>query len=118
MSGPIKLDIVTDELVDAASKASATAAGSALGPIATPPLTTTSQLDAALVLLSTTAETTRASLDARDNVWAIKQQTALTESPPVLAQQDQQGAADINGAATQIPKPPIATGAAGKLRIG
>ena len=52
----------------------------------------------------------RTGLDTTDNTWATKQQAALTESPPVLQQQDTQAAGDYEKSATfPMPgvKPPI-----------
>ncbi|MDY6869266.1 MAG: hypothetical protein SV966_01370 [Actinomycetota bacterium] len=110
MGGKTKLDIETDQLHSAAGKAAQTLAGSVVPPIPPPPPTATSQLDAALALISSSAETMRTGLDTTDNTWATKQQAALTESPPVLQQQDTQAAGDYEKSATfPMPgvKPPI-----------
>lgn len=111
-----KLDIQTEKLASAAGKAAQTLAASAVPAIPPPPPTATSQLDGALVGLATASEAMRVKVDAEDSVWATKQQAALTESPPVLSQQDQQGAQDYTRAATQFPTPAmIPGGVAGKV---
>lgn len=110
MGGKTKLEIETDQLHSAAGKAAQTLAGSVVPPIPPPP-TATSQLDAALALISSSAETMRTGLDTTDNTWATKQQAALTESPPVLQQQDTQAAGDYEKSAT-FPMPNV------KLPIG
>lgn len=92
MSGNDKLEIIPPVLADAAGKAAATQAGSVVSGIVAPPPPVTSQMDAALVLLGTTAETKRHLQDTADNTWAVKQSAALTESPPNLVAQDQQNA--------------------------
>lgn len=94
MGARTKLDIETDKLVGAAGKAGETLTASAVKAIPPPPPTATSQLDAALVLVSTSSEALRAKVDATDTTWATKQQAALTESPPVLQQQDTKAAGD------------------------
>ena len=75
-------------------------------PIPPPPPTATSQLDAALALIASSAETMRTGLDTTDTTWATKQQAALTESPPVLQQQDTQAAGDYEKSAT-FPMPNV-----------
>jgi hypothetical protein len=110
-----KLQIDTQELASAAGKASQTLAASVVQAIPPPPPTVTSQLDAALALVTTSSEALRVKVDATDSMWATKQQAALTESPPVFTQQDQQGAQDYTRAATQFPTPAITPGIAGKI---
>jgi hypothetical protein len=110
-----KLDIETEKLASAAGKASQTLAASTVPAIPPPPPTVSSQLDAALVGLATSSEALRVNVDTSDSVWATKQQAALTQSPPVLVQQDQQGAQDYNRAASQFPTPEMIPGGAGKL---
>lgn len=108
-----KLDIEAGQLASAAAKASATLAASAVNAIPTPPPTAVSQLDAALVLVATNAEASRVNVDATDSTWATRQQAALTESPPVLVQQDQQGAQDYQRS-SQFPTPAMVPGGPGK----
>ncbi|MBS4730566.1 hypothetical protein MSM1_20325 [Mycobacterium sp. SM1] len=116
MGSKSKLDIQTEKLASAAGKAAQTLAASAVPAIPPPPPTATSQLDAALVGLATASEAMRVKADAEGSLWATKQQAALTESPPVFTQQDQQGAHDYNRAATQFPTPVmIPGGSAGKI---
>jgi hypothetical protein len=110
-----KLQIETGQLASAAGKASQTLAASAVQAIPPPPPTVTSQLDAALALVATSSEALRVNVDATDSMWATKQQAALTESPPVLIQQDQQGAQDYNRAAIQLPTPVMTPGSTGKV---
>lgn len=105
MGAKTKLDIETDQLHSAAGKASQTLAGSVVPPIPPPPPTTTSQLDAALALVSTESETLRSNLDTLDTTWATKQQAALTESPPVLQQEDLRAAQDYDR--HQFPMPTV-----------
>lgn len=113
MGARTKLDIETDKLAGAAGKAGETLTASAPKPVPPPPPAVTSQLDAALALISTSSEALRAKVDATDTTWATKQQAALTESPPVLQQQDTQAAGDYQRAApppvfpTPGFKPPI-----------
>lgn len=111
MGSRTKLDIETDQLASAAGKASATMTASVITTITPPPPAALSQLDAALAGLSGAAETRRLKLDATDSTWATKQQLALATSPPLLAQQDQQAAADMGKHASTFPmpgvKPPI-----------
>lgn len=115
MGGKSKLDIESDQLASAAGKASATLAGSAVNAIPAPPPTVTSQLDAALALVATSSEALRVKVDTTDSMLATKQQAALTESPPVLVQQDQQGAQDYNRATEQFPTPAVTPGVTGKI---
>ncbi len=111
-----KLQIETGQLASAAGKASQTLAASAVQAIPPPPPTVTSQLDAALALVATSSEALRVDVDATgQRLWATKQQAALTESPPVLTQQDQQGAQDYNRDATQLPTPVMTPGSTGKV---
>jgi hypothetical protein len=114
MSGGDKTDITPEDLAEASGKAAATLAGSTLPAITTPPPSTTSQLDAALALLSTTIEAQRVKVDATDNTLATKQAAALGESPPNLVQQDQQGAAAIK----KFPTPVLAPSGPGKVLSG
>lgn len=107
MGAKSKLDIETDVLHAAAGKASATLAASAPKPIPPPPPTAVSQLDAALVLVSTSSEALGTKVDTNDITWATRQSERLTAGPPALQQQDVQGAADIQRAAqfpiTRVP---------------
>ena len=106
MGAKTKLEIETDQLNSAAGKAGETLAASTIPPIPAPPPTATSQLDAALALISTQSETLRTSVDTLDMTWATKQQAALTESPPVLQEQDVQGAQDYERS-SQFPMPEV-----------
>lgn len=114
MGARTKLDIETDKLACAAGKAGETLTASAPKPVPPPPPTATSQLDAALALISASSEALRAKVDATDTTWATLQQSALTESPPVLQQQDTKAAGDYQQAVPAVPtfpmpgfKPPI-----------
>ena len=106
MGAKTKLDIETDVLHAAAGKASATLAASAPKPIPPPPPTAVSQLDAALVLVSTSSEALGGKVDTNDITWATRQSERLTAGPPALQQQDVQGAADIQRSA-QFPMPGV-----------
>lgn len=110
-----KLEIETGQLASAAGKATQTLAASGPQPISPPPPSVTSQLDAALTLLATTSQALRQKLDATDTASATKQQAALTQSPPVLIQQDQQGAQDYNRATVKLPTLVMVPGASGPL---
>lgn len=114
MGGKSKLDIESDQLASAAGKASATLAGSAVNAIPAPPPTVTSQLDAALALVATSSEALRVKVDTTDSMLATKQQAALTESPPVLVQQDQHAAQDYERS-SQFPTPAVTPGVIGKI---
>lgn len=116
MSGDGKLDIDPAKLAEASGKAAATLADSTASDLTPPPLSATSQLDAALVLLSTTIETQRVSMDTNDTTWATKQTAALTESPPNLVQQDQQNANNTNEITPKFPTPALAPQSTGKTR--
>ena len=94
MGAKSKLDIETDQLHSAAGKAGQTLAGSVIPTIPPPPPTTASQLDIALASISAQSELLRSKVDTVDTTWATKQQAALTESPPVLQEQDVQAAGD------------------------
>ncbi|MCH9731996.1 MAG: hypothetical protein K0U84_20375 [Actinomycetia bacterium] len=94
MGAKTKLEIETDQLHSAAGKAGQTLAGSVVAPITPPPPTTTSQLDASLIGVLTASQAQQAKVDTLDTTWATEQQAALTESPPILEQQDAQGAQD------------------------
>ena len=94
MGAKTKLDIETDQLHSAAGKAGQTLAGSVIPTIPPPPPTTASQLDIALASISAQSELLRSKVDTVDTTWATKQQAALTESPPVLQEQDVQAAGD------------------------
>lgn len=96
------LDIATEPLVAAQGLASSTAVGSAAVPVVVPPPTAVSALDGVAVSISTAMEASRLKVDATDTAAAQKQLAALTESPPVLITQDQQGAADITGSVGKI----------------
>lgn len=64
------------------------------------------------------AASIKTSLTARDtaDVAAATQRTAaLTESPPVLVEQDQQGAEDYTRAGAQFPTPVMAPSVPGKV---
>ena len=110
MGAKTKLDIQTDQLHSAAGKAGQTLAGSVIPTIPPPPPTTASQLDIALASISAQSELARSKVDTVDTTWATKQQAALTESPPVLQEQDVQAAGDYERQ-SQFPipevKPPI-----------
>jgi hypothetical protein len=108
MGSKTRLEIETDQLKRAAGKAGQTAAASAVHAIPPPAPTVSSQLDAALALVVTSSEALKGTVDTADTTAATTQQTAITESPPVLAQQDQQGAQDYNRTATQFPMPTMA----------
>ena len=105
-----KLEIDTQELASAAGKASQTLAASAAPTFAAPPPTAISKLDAALLGVIAKSEALRVNVDTTDSTWATKQQAALTQSPPVLAQQDQQGAQDYTHVATEFPTPVMKPG--------
>lgn len=96
MGSKSKLQIETQELASAGGKATQTLAGSAAPTFAPPPPTAASKLDAALVGVIAKTEAIRTNVDTNDIAWATKQQAALTQSPPVLAQQDQHAAQDYN----------------------
>lgn len=104
--GTDELNIDTDKLAQAQSKASATAAASAPATLASPPTTASSLMDGALVVLSTAIETQRAVVDARDTAWTTKQTAALTQSPPVLVEGDKEMEHEIQGVPIPITLPP------------
>ena len=106
MGAKNKLQIETDKLHSAAGKAGQTLAASTIPAIPPPPPTATSQLDAALALVSTHSEALRTKVDTLDTTLATKQHAALTESPPVLQQQDVQGAQDYERS-SQFPTPSV-----------
>ncbi len=110
MGTKTKLDIETDQLHSAAGKAGQTLAGSVIGTIPPPPPTATSQLDGALAGVSAQSELLRSQVDTLDSTWATKQSAALTESPPVLQQQDID-AAPTYQVPTEYPMPEINPGA-------
>lgn len=112
-----KLDIETDKLQSAAGKAGQTLSGSVIPTIPPPPPTTASQLDIALASVSAQSELLRSKVDVVDTTWATKQQAALTESPPVLQQQDTQAAGDYERA-SQFPMPTVTLPIAGSVRPG
>lgn len=95
MGAKTKLDIETDQLASATGKASQTLAASVIGAIPPPPPAAMSQLDAALAAVSAQSELLRSNVDTLDSTWATKQSAALTEAPPILQQQDVQGATEI-----------------------
>jgi len=105
MGSKSKLQIDTQELASAGGKATQTLAGSVAPTFAPPPPTATSKLDAALVGVIAKTEAVRTNVDTTDSTWATKQQAALTQSPPVFTQQDQQGAQDYTRVATEFPTP-------------
>jgi hypothetical protein len=110
MGAKSKLDIETEKLHGAAGKAGETLTASAAKAIPPPPPTATSQLDAALLLVSTSSVTLQANVDSTDITWATKQSERLTAGPPVLQQQDTQAAGDYQRTATfPMPgfKPPL-----------
>ncbi|OOK65300.1 hypothetical protein BZL29_7766 [Mycobacterium kansasii] len=96
MGSKSKLQIDTQELASAGGKATQTLAGSAAPTFAPPPPAAESKLDAALVGAIAKTEAIRTEVDTTDSLWATKQQAALTQSPPVLEQQDQKAAQDYN----------------------
>ncbi|WP_204810528.1 hypothetical protein [Mycobacterium riyadhense] len=108
MSSTDKLDINTVDLAAAAAKAAATQAASGPSPITSPPAASAgSPVDAAAVAV---AESIHALLEARDTAdfaAAAEQTAALTESPPVIVEQDHQGADEITTAAGAIPEFPM-----------
>ena len=106
MGAKTKLDIQTDQLHSAAGKAGQTLAGSVIPTIPPPPPTTASQLDIALASISAQSELLRSKVDTVDTTWATKQQAALTESPPVLQEQDVQAAGDYERQ-SQFPTPEV-----------
>ena len=106
MGAKTKLDIETDQLHSAAGKAGQTLAGSVIPTIPPPPPTTASQLDIALASISAQSELLRSKVDTVDTTWATKQQAALTESPPVLQEQDTQAAGDYERN-SQFPTPEV-----------
>ena len=106
MGAKTKLDIETDQLHSAAGKAGQTLAGSVIPTIPPPPPTTASQLDIALASISAQSELVRSKVDTVDTTWATKQQAALTESPPVLQEQDVQAAGDYERQ-SQFPTPEV-----------
>lgn len=107
MGAKTRLDIETDQLHSAAGKAGQTLAGSVIPPIPPPPPTATSQLDAALALISTEGEALRETVDTTDTTWATKQQAALTESPAALQQEDIRAAQEYER--HQFPMPTVKT---------
>jgi hypothetical protein len=110
MGAQTTLKIQMDQLESAAGKAGQTLTGSTIPPIPPPPPAAMSQLDAALALVSTQSEVLRTKVDTLDSTWATKQQAALTESPPVLQQQDTTAAGDMERSSefpTPQVKPPI-----------
>ncbi len=92
MSGGNLTNIDIAALSAAAVKAAGTQAASVISTVIAPPETVSSALDGALVLLSTTTEVRRSKEDLNDAARAEKQTAALTESPPLLAAQDQENA--------------------------
>ena len=108
MGAKTKLDIETDQLHSAAGKAGQTLAASVIGAIPPPPPAAMSQLDAALAAVSAQSELLRSNVDTLDSTWATKQSAALTESPPVLQQQDVQGATEMESVPqSEYPMPQI-----------
>jgi hypothetical protein len=105
MGAKTKLDIETDQLHSAAGKAGQTLAGSVIPTIPPPPPTTSSQLDISLASISAQSELLRSKVDTVDTTWATKQQAALTESPPVLQEQDVKAAGAYER--TQFPMPEV-----------
>jgi len=108
MGSKSKLQIDTQELASAGGKATQTLTGSAAPTFAPPPPAAASKLDAALVGVIAKTEAVRTNVDTTDSLWATKQQAALTQSPPVLAQQDQHAAQDYNQ--VQFPMPVMKPG--------
>ncbi len=100
------LKIQMDQLESAAGKAGQTLTGSTIPPIPPPPPAAMSQLDAALALVSTEGEALRTKVDTLDSTWATTQQAALTESPPVLQQQDTTAAGDMERS-SEFPMPQV-----------
>lgn len=111
MSSTDKLNINTEDLAAAAAKAAATQAASEPTPITSPPPASAgSPVDAAAAAV---AESIQALLEARDIAdfaAATEQTAALTESPPVIDEQDHQGADEITTAAGAIPEFPMPNG--------
>lgn len=104
--GTDELNIDTGKLAQAESKATATAAASAPATLASPPTTASSLMDAALVVLSTAIDAQRVTADTRDTAWTTKQAAALTQSPPVLIEGDENMAHEIQGIPIPITLPP------------
>ena len=94
MSGGNGTHVDTAVLAAAATKAAGTQAASVISAVVAPPETVSSELDGALVLLSTTTEVRRSAEDLNDGGRAEKQTAALTESPPQIAAQDAQNATE------------------------
>lgn len=109
MSSGDKLDIYTEKLAGAAAQATATQTGSITPALATPPATTVSQLDGALVGFLGALEGKRTASDQADSVIATKQESALTQSPPAIIAQDEQLANDFGGRPLIMPTPKAAT---------
>lgn len=108
------LDIETDKLASAASKASATMAAS-VTTITPPPPASTSQLDIALAAMSVVCETLRGKLDANDAAWATKQQASLATSPPLLAQQERENTTAMQKHIPTFPMPAAKSAAPGTV---
>ena len=111
------LDIRPEDLATAAAKAGATVTASTPVAIASPPPTAESLLDAAAVALSAAIQGLAAAVDTADTTAAAKQQAALTESPPMLVQQDHQGAQDMTAGAPiiEFPTPGVVPPSPGKV---
>lgn len=114
MGSKTRLQIETQELANAGAKATQTLAGSAAPTFAPPPPAAESKLDAALLGVIAKTEAVRTTVDTTDSTWATKQQAALTQSPPVLAGQDQQAAQDYTK--VQLPTPVMAPGGSNQPR--
>jgi hypothetical protein len=108
MSGD-KLDIDPDELAALSGQAANMAASANFVGLVTPPPAVSSLLDTVAVGLSAAIQAMVAPLDTADSAAATEQATMLAESPPVLVQQDQQGADQI-GATVIQPTPITAPG--------
>lgn len=94
MSGD-ELRMNTLEVAAAGGAAAGAAGSSAVNGIVPPPPTSTSLLDGALSALSADIETLLTKENAADAKEAAEQSAMLAQSPPLLVQQDQDGAGEI-----------------------
>jgi hypothetical protein len=90
-----RTNLKPDDLSVAAIKAVGTENASAPKPVTPPTAAGTSPIDLAAGLAAGAVTTLTTAVNAADTKAATTQATALTTSPPVLVQQDQQGADDI-----------------------
>lgn len=106
------LNINTENIATATGTATAAQASSAPALIVPPTPGGPSLLDAATVGMTTAIEEMIKTSAGRDAIAVTKQATALTESPPVIVQQDHQAADEITAAAATIPEFPMPAAAA------